>query len=153
MCRAYQLGQPEALGAARPKGPSERVAEVAVVVWRGKRVLVRQCAGQERWAGLWDFPRFPLSPPNRDVGSQLAAAVRQMSGIDIKIGDHLATIRHTVTRFHITLRCYAAQYKAGALANRKDSPLKWLQPKELEEYPMSTPGRKLARLLAGADKV
>ena len=34
--------------------------EAAVVVRRNGRVLVRQCAEGERWAGLWDFPRFAL---------------------------------------------------------------------------------------------
>ena len=36
----------------------EDVTEVAVVIRRGDRVVLRHCQPGERWAGLWDFPRF-----------------------------------------------------------------------------------------------
>ena len=42
--------------AAARKPNYENVREAALIVWRGRRVLMRQCQAQERWAGLWDFP-------------------------------------------------------------------------------------------------
>ena len=65
----------------------------------------------------------------------------------IRTKSHLATLRHGVTRFRITLECYEADYVSGP-GDEADRPtMRWLRPEELAHYPLSTTGRKLSRLL------
>ena len=59
----------------------------------------------------------------------------------------LATIKHGVTRFRITLSCYSADVSAGRLRTG-GPPLRWVKLADLNAYPLSTSGRKLANLLA-----
>jgi hypothetical protein len=55
-----------------------------------------------------------------------------------------ATLKHTVTRYRITLDCFTAQYVSGdAPAGRHH----WLRPEQLADYPLCTTGRKIARSL------
>ncbi|MCA9152957.1 MAG: hypothetical protein KDA92_26825, partial [Planctomycetales bacterium] len=55
----------------------------------------------------------------------------------------LTEIKHAVTRFRITLRCFRATYKAGQLPDREN--FRWVTPAEITNYPLSVTGRKLTR--------
>jgi A/G-specific adenine glycosylase len=130
------------------KPPIEAVREAAVVVYRRGRVLVLQNAPGQRWAGLWDFPRFPVAagngPATRD---ELVAGVQRLTGVLVEPGERLTTIKHSVTRFRITLDCHRAAYVAGSRRNNGQVPCRWVKPAELEEYPLSATGRKIGQLL------
>jgi A/G-specific adenine glycosylase len=119
----------------------EDVAEVAVVVRRRGRVLVRKCGEGERWAGLWDFPRFVATD------GDIAGRVAEQAGTRIKTGRLLTTIKHSVTRFRITLRCYEGEYVSAA-NRRPGNPIRWVTVDRLTELPLSVTGRRIARLLA-----
>lgn len=133
-----------------PKKPPqwESLREAAVVIHRRGRVLVRQCQKGERWSGLWDFPRFTLTAKRDDrVRVELIDKVAELVAVDIEPGEHLKTIRHGVTRFRITLECFDATALAGSTKKQNGAPLKWLRPAELDDYPLSTTGRKLGQLV------
>ncbi len=138
-----------------PKTPPrwQQVREAAVVVGRRGRVLLRQCQADERWSGLWDFPRFPLQAKRADrLRQELVAKVAKLTGVAIEPGEQLATLRHGVTRFRITLECYEAHCEAvGTARTHRGASLRWLRLGELEDYPLSTTGRRLARLLEARD--
>jgi len=147
------------LPAASRKMQFEDRTEAAIVIWRAGKYLLRQCGPGERWAGLWDFPRFSLevgAPRNgaaRSLSAKtfadrqwLAQAVRQATGLAIELGRPRVTIKHGVTRFRITLDCYEARAVAGRKRGGED--LRWVSPANIEQYPLSVTGRKLARLVA-----
>ncbi len=147
-CAARQMGLVDQIPAARPKPKSEAVLEAAVVVWRGPRVLLRRHAADERWAGLWDFPRFALTNKRVSALSQtLADGVERLCGVRIAPGEHLTTIQHGVTRFRITLECYHARHSGGRVSSAGAAPLKWARPSELPDHALSMTARKIARLL------
>jgi A/G-specific adenine glycosylase len=117
-----------------------------VVIDSAAGVLLRQCGDNERWAGMWDFPRFEISrtPPNQ---RELAAGVEQLTGIRIGAATPLHTIKYGVTRFRITLHCFRAPLRAGRSAANAGNGLRWLRPTQLATVPLSVSGRKIAELL------
>ncbi|HZZ27749.1 MAG TPA: A/G-specific adenine glycosylase [Pirellulales bacterium] len=144
----------------------ENVQEAAVVIVRRGKILLRKCGSAERWAGLWDFPRFLLPrPANRQktIKPRLPVAphrraeiidhVWQMTNVKITQPKYIVTLRHSVTRFRITLECFIAQCdRAGKLRSSRKSTagqgeLQWIEPAALNDYPLSVTGRKLARLI------
>ncbi|WP_442482787.1 A/G-specific adenine glycosylase [Aeoliella sp. SH292] len=148
LCQARQLGVVGELLPTTKKTNYTELHEAAVVVRRGGDVLVRQCGPDERWSGLWDFPRFGVESEGplyavREIETKLA----ELTGITASLGPLLKTIKHGVTRFRITLDCYEATHKGGRLKSSKASPAVWVKPSELAEYPLSTTGRKIAKLL------
>ncbi len=149
LCRARELSLVAEIPRPKIKRPIECCREAAVVVHRGRRVLLVKCPEGGRWAGLWDFPRFAVQaergPASRE---ELAAGVERLTGVSIEPGELLATIRHGVTRFRITLECYAARYVSAGDGRRQPAIARWIRPGELEKYPLSTTGRKLSRLIA-----
>jgi A/G-specific adenine glycosylase len=147
-CRAHREGRQQELPRPKAKKTIESVREAAIVVRRGRRVLLVRRPDDGRWAGLWDFPRFPIcgvSPAA--VRTEIAEGVRAMTGVQIALGRRLDTIRHGVTRFHITLECHEAEFVADDKTTSAEVECRWLRPEELDDYPLSSTGRKLAGLI------
>jgi A/G-specific adenine glycosylase len=150
LCRANQQGLQQQIPAPKAKRRSEAVREAAVIVERRGRVLLLRWPEGRRWAGLWDFPRFPMHARYpAAVRRELAENVLRLTGVVVTAGKHFATLSHSVTRFRITLDCYRAAYlcRANDDAAAAAMQTRWLRPVELAKYPLSSTGRSLARLL------
>jgi len=149
LCGSAAEGLQDQIPLAARKTAYEDVREAAVIVRRNGRVLLRRCGPDERWSGLWDFPRVPLGQGNgAALGRELVRKVRRLTGVTAAEHRHLKTIKHGVTRFRITLECFEAKYVQAADMDAQNSPLKWLWPTQLQQYPLNTTGRKLAGLAA-----
>lgn len=150
LCRANALGVQAEIPQARPKPAFEQLHEAALVVRRGGRVLIVRRPEGGRWAGLWDFPRYPIDhQPAPALFPILRQRLREHTGVDAQPGEHLKRIRHGVTRFRITLDCYTARFLAAERRGPGGAELAWATPGQLNEYPLSSTGRKLAQLAAG----
>jgi A/G-specific adenine glycosylase len=148
LCNARQRGLQDRIPRPKAKVKIEEVHEAAVIVRRRGRVLILKRGDGGRWAGLWDFPRFPLDGENTSAcRKELIDGVRRLTGVEILPGQLLKTLRHGVTRFRITLDCFAAEYEAET-DNETTIEIKWVRPAELEKYPLSTTGRKIARMIS-----
>jgi A/G-specific adenine glycosylase len=91
------------------------------------------------------------TPPQRHIPAalrrELVENVRQLTGLIVAPGEHLKTLTHGVTRFRITLECYRAEYVSSARDVQSPLETRWLRPSELQGYPLSSTGRRLARLV------
>jgi A/G-specific adenine glycosylase len=156
LCATCRAGLQSVIPLQKGKPQITHVREAAVVVRARDRVLLVQRAASQRWAGMWDFPRFAVEASTQSTTRQLAANVVETCSIKIAFArpeQPLATLRHGVTRFRITLEVFTASL-AARLRNRleksKQSPFaqsRWVRPAELPRYPLSTTGRKIAKLL------
>ena len=131
---------------AKAKPRFEDVQEALLVVRHGKKVLLRQRQPGERWAGLWDFPRF-VAESNGQMLQGLCEKLSALTGVRVEIGERLTTLKHGVTRFRITLDCYSADCISSP--RRLASNCRWVHPSELGDYALNTTGRKVACLLHG----
>ena len=153
-CVARQTGRPESFGRPGKRQATESVREAYVVVWRGRKLLARQNGEGQRWAGLWDFPRVAVPDDVRGsaprLGRHLTAAVREQTGVTAAGFEHLLTLRHGVTRFSITLDCYASRFVDEPGRGGSSRQQAWIAPAALAELPLSVTGRKLARRILGS---
>jgi A/G-specific adenine glycosylase len=148
LCPTFAQGLQREIPAARPKPQVEQVREAAVVVRRGQTVLLVKRGEKERWAGLWDFPRFGIAAyGGEDLSRELAAGVLKLTGMVVTPGVKLATIKHGVTRFRITLECHEARCVSRGKFNGHAAELRWVKSHQLTDYPLSTPARRLSRLV------
>jgi A/G-specific adenine glycosylase len=157
LCPTNQGGWQSDIPASKKKVVYEEVTEVAVVIRRGQRVVLRECEPGERWAGLWDFPRFavkhgtqPLADgkggkADRQSELDLVQQVEQQFGLRVTLQDRLATIKHGVTKYRITLHCVTASPEAGG---RLKKPARWIPLQEIGPLPLSVTGRKIGHLLS-----
>jgi A/G-specific adenine glycosylase len=147
-CVARRLGLQDSIPLKPGPARVEEVAEVAVVVRCQEQVLLVQRPPQGRWAGMWEFPHGPLAA--KETHEQAAGRLlRELTALEADLGAELLTIRHSVTRFRITMVCLEAAFRGGTFASAFYVQERWVLPHQLKEYPVSVPQRRLARALTG----
>jgi A/G-specific adenine glycosylase len=139
-CRAFATGQQNELPKLSPKLEYESIREAAIVVVRRRATLLRVCQDEERWAGMWDFPRYPQPKLNSLV--QLGKTFERDYGFKLTLRDSGIAFRHAVTKYRIELNCLVGQIEGGKI--RRSDRFRWVPINELGELPLSTTGRKIA---------
>lgn len=169
-CLAYQRGIADQLPRQVKRKRYENVTELAIAVRRRNEVLLRRCSAGERWAGLWDFLRFswptaeswPAAscregrPVDLQTARKICQQCREQTGILIRNPRHISTLQHGVTRFRITLHCLEARL-AGQVPVATDGNeagddsqsrmWRWVPLRALDQFPLSSTGRAISRLL------
>ena len=168
-CRAFAAGRQSEIPLRPERVALTDVTEASIAVRQGEGYLLRRRSEGERWAGLWDFPRFELAeeesilapePAGRNgrllecrlpspARLRLEEHIRVQTGIEAEVGTLLTKIRHGVTRFRIQLLCFHGKYLSGR--PRDHQSIRWVPAGEFASYPLSTTGRKFADLLKEAE--
>lgn len=164
ICGAYSQGLEAQIPPPISKPNIEQRHEIALVLKRrGKVLLVQQPEGA-RWAGLWDFVRGPMpgvngvkkkpKQPPKQLPNESIAPIAEQVGCTTGAAKHLTTIRHSVTRFRITLDAYEAECTKSNVGStrsggkKKDKPIaRWFRLDEVHQLPLNVTGRKLMKLL------
>lgn len=110
-CRAYQLKQTENIPAPKEKKIITPLKETALLIQDSQqRWLLRRCKPKERWAGLWDFPRYDTTACNdeRQAIDHALTSFHTRYGIELTSVSPAAQLQHSVTRYKITLNSYQA---------------------------------------------
>ncbi len=154
-CRAYQQGEPSQFG--RPKERTKSVLEQHACVYlkSGSHLLMSQRKPDEPWAELWELPRMVLAADQSAVtqlieylAARLNLDADNQKSLNLVINPQpMATIKHAIMNFRVTLSCYQAQstrrFKLPA-----QSRLAWVKIADLSTRPVSSPQRKLLHKLA-----
>lgn len=158
-CRASADGRQHEIPVAARKPEITPVIEFAVAIECDGRYLLRRNPEGHRWAGLWDFVRFPLDSaeslfPANGLRPQRAIPAKLRRMVSQKIADELCgdvsglrflkEIRHSVTRYRIRLQCLCAE--SATLPAATDA-LQAVEPARFGEFPLSVTGRQLADLI------
>ncbi len=134
----------------------ERYEAALIVVNSRRKYLIRQQGPDEWWTGLWDFPRFELSHSKgsttllRDVETQ----AKHVYDIDCEIEASLFSVKHSVTKYRITLTCFLASISSKPPLPKKrigsqllGQSSRWVSLEELESIPLSASGRRVVKKL------
>jgi len=101
-CVAFQQGRVHQLPRRRRPVRATPRRFVAFVAQNGSRFLVSQRPAGGVNAHLWEFPNLELAPEDTD----LTRAARRALGVRVTTLEPLGTIRHSITRYRITLEGY-----------------------------------------------
>ena len=148
-CQALEQGLVDRLPELPQRPKATQVHMAAAVATRSGRVLVaKQGPDAARWAGMWLFPNAELHP--RELPERAAERALQASaGLTGKVAGLLCVVRHTVTRFRITLDAHRLTEITGTAAPRGVAQVAWKRPAELLALAMPKAHRAIAeRLLA-----
>jgi len=142
-CVARRQGRVEELPQKARRAPTTARRFVAFVIRKRGRLLVRQRPPGEVNAHLWEFPNIELAPGI--AGPQRAA--RDVLGIEPARLEPLCTIRHSITRYRITLRAFLIEGRGSpgcpvAIRGR------WLNHRQLAPLPFAGAHKKILHELA-----
>ena len=117
----------------------QAINELAVVIRRGDKILlVQRKTDEKRWANLWEVPHFELQASN-----STEAIIQQRTGVTIELGSELLVIKHSVTRFQITMSCLEAKWISGEFGSTDYATGEWVSPDRFADFAVSSPQRIL----------
>lgn len=148
MCPTYASGEQAEIPSPKPAKSYEDRTEAALLMRHPKKgYLMRLCLPGERWAGLWDFPRFDISNLNKDdsIEASLAAQFHSKYDMNIEVNGLLLTIKHAVTKYRITLHGFEAHLISKSKPEKTG--LVWRTKSELASIPLSSTGKRLWKQL------
>lgn len=149
-CRAFAAGQQNEIPQPKERPQITKLVEVALVTKRDDQFLLRQRQSDERWAGMWDFPR--VGPVDLDFAQKLTATrtselVKQVASLTnwgIQDPQILTEFRHSVTRYRIRLICVTGEFAADY---DFDDEFGWYTSEQMNELPMPVTIRKLVNFI------
>jgi A/G-specific adenine glycosylase len=159
-CPTYKHDEQDQIPTPKPPRVYEERREAVVMVQNAEQqFLMRRCGPEERWAGLWDFPRFDVTDCTTDteVLERLQTAFIARFGHPFQFRAESPSIKHGVTRYKITLRCFHGVAQSSgkvsenmATANPNQDQM-WCTISELSALPLSSTGKKLSIRLREPD--
>jgi A/G-specific adenine glycosylase len=153
VCPLAELCQARALGLALllPELPARAkptpVHMVAAIATRAGRVLVTKLnADAPRWAGMWLFPNAEVARSETPEAA-VKRVLLSTTGLRGKASGIVCVVRHSVTRFKITLDAYRAVELSGTAKAQSVAEIAWKEPSELADLAMPAAHRKIAERL------
>ncbi len=137
LCSAWREGKQESLPNLGQRTKATERRFMAFVVERRGKFLVRQRPAGVVNAHLWEFPNVEVGA--RPSGPQHVRTAAH--GLELQLADAkpLCTIKHSITRYRITLQAYRAK-----LSNPRSTPDgQWLSLKQLHQLAFTSAHKKL----------
>jgi A/G-specific adenine glycosylase len=92
-------------------------------------------------AHLWEFPNLELAPDDSD----LKRAARSALGVRPRALEPLGTIKHSITRYRITLEAYRITAPRGAVVRVAGG--RWLDQRQLNRLAFTSAHRRILHQL------
>ena len=146
-CLALERGLVPVLPELPARAKPTQVHMVAAIAMRGERVLVTKLRDDApRWAGMWLFPNAEVESKETPEAA-VQRALLESVGMRGEASGILCVVRHTVTRFRITLDAYRTTASKDAAKKLTVAEIGWKAPGELEALAMPNAHREIARRL------
>lgn len=114
-----------------------------VLVDKGK-IFIQQRRQDDIWPSLWEFPGGGLQD-GETPEEALTREYLEETELRIRVQKKIAVIKHSYTRYRVTLHCYfcelAARKKKPKLHAAQD--YRWVAPQDLKQYAFPAPHRRL----------
>ena len=151
-CAARAAGTQEQLPVKAPARKTPHCDVVVGVIRRRGRILVDRRPAKGLLGGLWEFPGGKIEPGETHAQA-LRREIREEVGLDVTVGEKIATVKHAYSHFRITMHAYACQAPSGKARALACDAIKWIWPKQLAEHAFPRANRKVIEKLQAPHNV
>jgi mutator protein MutT len=104
------------------------------VIWNqtGQILIDRRKVGGTM-GGLWEFPGGKIEP-GETVEACIVREIQEELAIEIAVGEHLISIDHTYSTFHLTLTVHHCQHISGVPQPIESEEIRWVNVTDLDNY-------------------
>ena len=145
-CSAYKNNTQDTIPFKIKKKPIPQYTVVAAVIRQGGKVLVDKRRADGLLGGLWEFPGGKVEE-GEDLQTALTREIMEELGVDIAVYAALGTYRHAYTHFKVVVTAFSAEILRGEPAALAADEIQWVEPAELDQYPMGKVDRLIAHSL------
>lgn len=111
----------------------QKIIGVAVIWNEQGKILIDRRRPEGLMGGLWEFPGGKLEP-GETVQDCIKREIQEELAIGVEVGDHLITINHTYSQFHVTLNVYHCRHESGEPQPIECDEIRWVTVDELPSY-------------------
>ena len=148
ICHAYnELPNPETLPKKRKKIRGKHFHIAAGIVQKRNNVLLSKRPEKLILGNLWEFPGGKTEKKETLRGT-CKRELYNKTGIDVKIGKKLMTIKHKYSHYDVTIHFFKCSYLKGVL---KKPNVKWVHIDDLRNYAFSKVHKQVMLKITGAD--
>ena len=107
----------------------------AIIINKQGQVLIgqRRSAPDDSCAGLWEFPGGKIEHGESQMQC-LSRECWEEVGLAVRVGGHYETVRHVYPERTVEVSFWLAQVEQGIAYTFVHDALKWVEPRELEDY-------------------
>lgn len=142
-CKGRIAGRATKLPVSARKTPTEKIEAAVGVLVRKKRVLVQKRPETGLLAGLWEFPGGKLEPDETPEQALVREFLEEL-GLRVACKEKIAVIRHSYTRFRVTLHAFFVQ--SGPVPELPGN-ARFVTPAQLRELAFPAANKRLIRIL------
>jgi A/G-specific adenine glycosylase len=146
-CQAYKLNLQDELPMSESRQPLPTKEIGVAVIWNEQRqVLIDRRRQEGLLGGLWEFPGGKIEPGETIQGC-IQREIQEELGIDIEVREHLITIEHTYSHFHVVLNVYHCRHVQGEPQPIECDEVRWVTLDEIDQYPFPNANVKIIEAL------
>ena len=151
ICSALKSDTVDLRPALPPGKPAVPIGMGTAVILHGGLVYVQKRLPGGVWGGLWEFPGGQIEP-GEEPEQAAVREVREETGFVVRSLGKLAVIKHSYTRYRVTMHAYLTGFPEGVAPPEPvltaASSFRWLPLAKLEALAFPTAMRKLAEAIA-----
>lgn len=138
ICEGRKNGTQDIRPVLKPKKESPHYIQVAAVIIKNGKVLLRQRPANGLLGNMWEFSNARVEV---DPAKELVKSLKAQTKIQVKKKEAIGIVSHAYTHFKVTEHVFICD----AISIPKDKNLKWVKLSELENYPMGKIDRQIAQ--------
>ena len=148
ICEAWKNEDVHRFPPAKEKSPTKKIEVSAAVILKNGKTYIQQRPHKGLMGGLWEFPGGKLEK-SESPEEALHREIQEELGVQIEVGEKILTIKHSYTKFRVTLHVFLCRLPKGRIKATSCEQWKWVTIKGLEAYPFPSANVKILEYLRG----
>jgi A/G-specific adenine glycosylase len=148
-CEAQKSGQQDLYPPRKQKTSTSKIEVSAAVIIRRNRIYIQKRKIGGLMGGLWEFPGGKFES-GESAEQCLRREIKEEMGVTLHIDEKLMIIKHSYTRFRVTLHVFSCRLRSGKLLPTQCEEWDWVKAEELETYPFPAANVKIIKRLMKA---
>jgi A/G-specific adenine glycosylase len=144
LCLARKNGTQEQRPVLKPRTTIPHIIVTAAVIRRDGKVLLAKRPSKGLLGGMWEFPGGKVEQ-GESLEACLEREIKEETEAEIRVGEAFGIYQHAYTHFSMTLHAFVCEIEKGEPRAVEASEIAWVEPGELDNYPMGKVDRQIAR--------
>jgi A/G-specific adenine glycosylase len=146
-CRATnELADPTVLPKKAPTKAIPHYDVTAAIIRKRGRILITKRPSKGLLGGLWEFPGGKKES-KETLEACLRREIKEELGIEIRVKDLFAKVKHSYSHFRITLYAFDCEHLSGRVQKLGVADYQWVKPQELPQFAFPKADREILNKL------
>lgn len=145
-CLARTANQQLDFPVRKEKQPSPEFRIVVGLIRKGQDILIQQRKAEGLLGGLWEFPGGKVED-DEALEAALKREILEETGLQVEVGDEIATIRHVYSHFKIHLTAFWCNFHSGEVNLNAATQAKWVRQEDFDGYAFPKANLKILEAL------